>query len=77
MITFMVYLNEVPEGKGGETSFTNAGIKVRPEKGKALVFWNVMPNWEVDTSTYHEGLPPAEGYEKYILNKWIRKGYHV
>ena len=77
LLTFMTYLNSVPEGKGGETSFVNAGVKVRPEKGKALVFWNVMPDWQVDKSTYHEGLPPAEGYEKWILNKWIRAGYHV
>ena len=76
LITFMTYLNSVPEGKGGETSFVNAGVKVRPEKGKALVFWNVAPNWEVDPSTYHEGLPPIAPYDKWILNRWIRKDQH-
>ena len=34
LLTFMVYLNEVPEGKGGETSFVNADVKVRPELGR-------------------------------------------
>ena len=76
LMTFMIYLNTLPEGCGGETSFVNADVKVRPEKGKALVFWNVAPDWSLDKSTLHEGLPPAAGYEKYILNKWIRQDVH-
>ncbi|MET0786883.1 MAG: 2OG-Fe(II) oxygenase [Paenisporosarcina sp.] len=73
LITFMIYLNTLPEGAGGETEFTHIGLKVRPEKGKAVVFWNVMPNWQLDDSTAHAALPPAPGYEKYLLTKWIRK----
>jgi prolyl 4-hydroxylase len=76
VLTFAIYLNTIPPDGGGETSFVNADVKIRPEKGKALVFWNVTPNWECDSSTYHEGLPPREPYDKWLLNKWIRKGTH-
>jgi prolyl 4-hydroxylase len=72
IITWMVYLNTLPEGAGGETEFMKMGLKVRPEAGKACVWWNVMPDWRVDDSTYHAGLPPKEGYEKFIITKWIR-----
>ena len=51
----------------GRPSFVNAGVKMRPEEGKALVFWNVAPDWSCDTSTYHEGLPPKQPYEKWIV----------
>src|SRR5262245_18008630 len=74
IITFMIYLNPLPEGRGGETDFDRAGVKIRPEKGKAFVFWNVMPNWQLDDSTQHAGLAPAKGYEKFLLTKWIRSG---
>jgi prolyl 4-hydroxylase len=71
VITFMVYLNTIPEGGGGETSFFNERVMIRPEKGKAVIFWNLNTNYELDVSTYHEALPPKPGYEKYIINKWI------
>jgi len=75
IITFMIYLNEVPEGEGGETSFFNAYpiFRVRPEQGKACCFFNVMPDFRLDPSTYHEALPTKEPYHKYILNKWIHE----
>jgi prolyl 4-hydroxylase len=76
VLTFAIYLNTIPPAGGGETEFVNTGIKISPEKGKALVFWNVMPNWECDSSTYHQGLPPIAPYEKYLLNRWIRKNRH-
>ena len=71
IVTFMIYLNTLPEGAGGETDFTRVGLKVRPEKGKAFIFWNVMPNWQLDDSTEHAGRAPAPGYEKFLLTKWL------
>ena len=35
--TVLVYLNDVPNG--GETSFAKLGLRVRPRRGVALVFF--------------------------------------
>jgi hypothetical protein len=39
--TLFVYFSDVEEGRGGETSFPNLGIKVRPKKGAAVLWANV------------------------------------
>lgn len=73
VITFMMYLNTIPEGCGGETYFTSAGISVKPDMGKACMWYNLFPNRQIDPSTKHEGRPPKEGYEKWIATIWIRE----
>lgn len=72
-ITFMIYLNTIPEGEGGETYFNRAGVGVKPDVGKALMWYNLFPNRAVDISSSHEGRPPKEGYEKWIATIWIRE----
>ena len=63
-LTFIWYLNTVDEG--GETEFTN-GVKVKPEKGKVVMF---PATW-----TYtHRGCIPYSN-EKYILTGWIYNGW--
>ena len=71
IITVIMYLNTLGEDDGGTTYFPRCNLNVRPEKGKALVFWNVMPDDRLDESTYHEGLAPKNGKEKWICTKWI------
>lgn len=71
--TFMIYLNTIPEGYGGETHFNRAGVSIRPDAGKACMWYNVFPNKAVDETTSHEGLPPKEPYEKWIATIWIRE----
>ena len=73
IITFMVYLNSIPEGYGGETYFDMAGIGIRPDVGKACMWYNVFPNMGVDKSTRHEGRPPKSPYEKWIFTIWVRE----
>ena len=73
VITFMVYLNTIPEGYGGETYFNRAGLGVRPDAGKACMWYNLFPNGAVDQSSSHEGRPPKEPYSKWIATIWIRE----
>ena len=71
--TFMIYLNSIPEGYGGETYFNKAGVAIRPDAGKACMWFNLYPNMDVDKTTQHEGRPPLEPYEKWIATIWVRE----
>ena len=61
--TIIVYLND--DFVGGETEFPVLGDKVKPKKGKLLVFppmWNYL----------HRGNPPLKpGYAKYFLMTYL------
>jgi prolyl 4-hydroxylase len=74
-INLCLYLNNVIEG--GETSFprwrnaeTGESLKVKPEKGKAMIFYMVNPDGNLDDLTQHAALPVIAG-EKYFANLWI------
>ena len=69
--TFFIYLNDV-EG-GGETHFPLAGVKVKPELGKAILWRNTVKDGsdETNLNALHAGLPPTKG-EKWAMNLWIR-----
>lgn len=63
--------------KGGETSFprwlngeTSAPLNVKPEKGKAVLFYMVQPDGNLDDLTQHAALPVIEG-EKWLANLWV------
>jgi len=68
--TFFVYLNDIPEGVGGETKFTKINKTFRARKGQA-VFWPNMVNGKEDPLTLHSGTELKEGV-KYGLNVWVR-----
>ena len=74
-MTVLVYLND--DFEGGETEFPNLNIKIKPKKGKALIFFNIKINNESLSSSerlensLHSGLPVKSG-KKYIINKWFR-----
>lgn len=68
--TLIVYLNDPIEG--GETVFPKASLQVLAQKGKALLFFNVDANGQVDLQSLHGGAPVIEG-EKWILTKWFRE----
>jgi prolyl 4-hydroxylase len=74
-INLCMYLNDVPAG--GETSFprwrngeTVNALNVKPEKGKAVIFYMIKPDGNLDDLTQHAALPVIEG-EKYFANLWI------
>lgn len=65
--TLLIYLND--DFKGGETEFVTIGLKIKPEKGKAILFWNVDENEELLQKSKHRANPVREG-EKWICTKW-------
>ena len=58
---WMSYLNDVPEG--GETEFPMFGLKVKPEKGKTLI-------WPAEWTHAHFGSVVTKG-NKYIITGWM------
>lgn len=54
-ITVLLYLND--DCEGGETAFPEHGLRIRPERGMALLFQHAV---------LHEGCPVALG-RKYVL----------
>ena len=71
MATFMIYLADTEEG--GETIFPKADLKVHPQKGKAVMFFNVDSNGKEDPMSFHGGAPVLKG-EKWIMTRWMRPG---
>ena len=67
--TAMAFLNEVEEG--GETHFTEVGIKIEPKPGVLLVWNNALPDGTPNEGTMHAGTPVVSG-AKYVITKWFR-----
>mmetsp|Transcript_5321 Transcript_5321/g.6946 ORF Transcript_5321/g.6946 Transcript_5321/m.6946 type:complete len:501 (+) Transcript_5321:69-1571(+) len=70
ILTFFLYLSDVEEG--GETAFPRLGLKVKPKKGRAIL-WPSVTNENPDAQdmrTFHEALPVEKG-RKYAANHWI------
>lgn len=71
-MTIFAYLNDVESG--GETFFTNLGVKVRPAKGTAAMWPNTCGEGDgitADRRLDHEALPPGEGNIKYGMNCFV------
>jgi prolyl 4-hydroxylase len=75
-INLCMYLNDVE--KGGQTSFprwrnaeTSNSLDVTPEKGKAMIFYMVNPDGNLDDLSQHAALPVGPGSEKWFTNLWI------
>lgn len=81
MVTVFWYLSEVEAG--GETIFPRSGgghpidnadcetgLKVRPEKGKVIIFYSMTPDGKTDQKSLHGACPVKEGV-KWAGYKWV------
>ena len=71
--TLIVYMNDVEEAHGGETSFPLLDVKFKPKIGTGIFFFNLLPSDETrhHPLSKHAALPLKAGV-KWICNKWIR-----
>ncbi|XP_064469021.1 prolyl 4-hydroxylase subunit alpha-1-like [Ornithodoros turicata] len=84
LATVLIYLSDVTSG--GSTAFLKAGVTVKPERGVA-VFWynmlraqpsqkNAVENWTErrvgDPRTFHGACPVLKG-SKWIMTKWLHE----
>lgn len=65
--TVFVYLNDLPEGDGGETFFPELGVKFVPRKGCAVMWSNILSEQKEDLRMVHMGLAPKTAV-KYGVN---------
>ena len=63
LFAWMTYLNDLDENAGGFTNFQHYGIKVKPEKGKTLI-------WPAEWTHAHSGEILKKG-KKYIITGWM------
>ena len=69
LYTVLIYLND--DFEGGETVFPKINKTIKPEKGKAVIFQNVLDDGTIIAESLHGGNSVLSG-NKYICNKWIR-----
>lgn len=67
--TVCVYLNDVE--RGGETTFPDCGVSIRPQRGRAVMFRNLHADGRPDPHSLHAGLPVQAG-EKWLATSWMR-----
>ena len=68
----IVYLNDLPDGSGGETAFFYLGRAVAPRTGRLLTFRNVSGGGALNRRSLHAGLPVVNG-SKWIVTTFLRE----
>jgi prolyl 4-hydroxylase len=73
--TLLLYLNDGMTG--GETCFprwenaeTTDGLCAAPKKGKAVLFFSMLPDGNLDDLSQHAAEPVTDG-EKWLINLWL------
>jgi hypothetical protein len=70
-VTVFSYLNTLPEGQGHTEFPALDNVSIRPIKGAAVMFCNVMPNGEADVRTVHRACPVHGNLRKIGMNIWL------
>jgi len=68
-MTVLIYLND--DYQGGGTSFPRVKQHITPEKGKAIIFYNVDKEGRLLFESLHQG-DKIESGTKWVANKWIK-----
>jgi len=50
----------------------NVGMKVRPERGSVVMWYNYHASGRGDVNALHAGCPVGKGLTKWSANKWVR-----
>ena len=69
--TLLMYLND--DFEGGETVFPKIDLTVKPETGKAILFWTTKDGDKILPESIHKGNPVKKG-NKWIATKWTHPG---
>jgi len=72
--TVIVYLNNVEDG--GVTVFPNVNLQIIPQKGNAILFYNIKEDGQIDHNSLHSGAPVLKG-SKWIVTKWFRENHYT
>ena len=83
--TLLAYLH-TPESGGGDTLFPRAagapfpksyvctpdarGMRVTPQRGTGILWYNLRADGEQDRLSLHSGCPPSENGSKWVCNMW-------
>jgi hypothetical protein len=70
--TVLIYLNQ--PSSGGGTNFPHAGIRVKPKKGTAIIFFPCTVDGKMDPYTLHSAEDAID--EKWVSQIWIRQGIY-
>lgn len=75
LVTIFCYLNTLEHTEGGCTHFPAVNLKVKPIKGRAVLFSNITSEGLPEPRTIHAGesvqAVPGKDVVKYGLNIWI------
>ena len=63
VFAWMTYLNDINDQDGGCTNFTHFNLKIKPKKGKTLI-------WPAEWTHAHSGEVLKQG-KKYIITGWM------
>jgi prolyl 4-hydroxylase len=58
--------------EGGETHFTKLDLRIKPDVGDLLLFWNTNGDGSICLESEHAGTPPTKG-QKWVATKWIHE----
>jgi prolyl 4-hydroxylase len=75
LATLLVYLNTLTSSAGGATSFKDLNLMVRPEIGKALLFFPCFADGASDERTMHCGQMCSE--TKWVAQIWIHQSAYT
>jgi len=71
--TVLVYLNDVGDGNGGETVFTDLGIVSKPRICRAIIWRNYNNDGSVNMLSKHSAQPLKERAEKWVVQLGFRR----
>lgn len=78
LFTLLFYLNDIEQGLGGETCFSDLNFCVQPKLGRAVIWANVLNDqpWAVENRTWHEASEIQYGYKNAATAWFHLRDYH-